>query len=217
VRRILRDARILGLEGLNEASCRQALCELAAEVFPKKEGIVRLEARASEGGRITLTASPRDFVVDTTIWRAIRTDFHHPGPDRFRGAKIPNRPAVLLAGEAAQRAGVEEAILFDRAGFLVEGSRTNLLAVLEDGSLATPPLARGGVAGIARELCCEHLPHLVEQDVGYEALMRSRELIAINAVRGARAVTHLDGAPIAGGESGPVVRKLADLLSSIEE
>jgi len=217
VRRILRDARILGLAGLDETLCRRALVELAAAAFSKLEGIVRLEARASESGRITVTAIPRNLGAENSTWCAIRTDFHHPGPDRFRGAKIPNRPAVLLANEAARRAGVDESILFDRAGRLVEGARTNLLVVLEDGALATPPLARGGVAGIARELCCEHLPNLVECDIGYETLQRSRELIAINAVRGARAITQFDGSPIAGGEAGPVAKFLADLLSSIEE
>jgi branched-subunit amino acid aminotransferase/4-amino-4-deoxychorismate lyase len=50
--------------------------------------------------------------------------------------------------------------------------------------------------------------------ISREHVARARELIALNAVRGARAITQLEGQAIGSGEPGPVCRELERLLLS---
>jgi para-aminobenzoate synthetase/4-amino-4-deoxychorismate lyase len=51
---------------------------------------------------------------------------------------------------AREKAGAFEVVFEDEAGFLTEGSFTNIF-VPRDGKLATPPLSRGLLPGIFRE------------------------------------------------------------------
>jgi REP element-mobilizing transposase RayT len=53
-----------------------------------------------------------------------------------------------------------------------------------------------------------------EADLAAADLAGAREVIAINAVRGARTITHLDGHPIGSGSAGPWSQRLALLLES---
>ncbi len=96
----------------------------------------------------------------------------------------------------------------------MEGAHTNLFAVTADGALVTPPLDRGAVAGLARTLAMERVPEAVEADVKRADLANLRELIAVNAVRGARPVVRVDSAPIGDGRPGPGCARLAQALAS---
>jgi branched-subunit amino acid aminotransferase/4-amino-4-deoxychorismate lyase len=111
---------------------------------------------------------------------------------------------------------VDEAALFDGEGFLIEGARSNFVLALGDGSLATPSLVRGGVAGVAREILLERLPEIAETELHQRALGEARELIAVNAVRGSRPVVELDGQPVGDGRPGPAARQLSEILASAE-
>ena len=53
-----------------------------------------------------------------------------------------------------------------------------------------------------------------EQDVSRETLHAARELVAVNAVRGARPITELDGRPVGNGRPGPLARQLALTLAA---
>ena len=113
--------------------------------------------------------------------------------------------------DAARRAGAQEALLFDGEERLVEGARTNVIVASERGDLLTPPLARGGVAGIARAIALERVPELREGDVAAEDLFGAREVVVVNAVRGARSIATLDGRPI-GDPQRPLHAQLAEAL-----
>ena len=117
-------------------------------------------------------------------------------------------------GHPEGRRQIDEAILIDSARHLVEGARTNLFCVLTDGTLATPPIDSGAVAGIARAVCLERIPEISERLVSIGDLERGRELIAVNAVRGAKPITALDGKPVGKGAPGPWSERLADALAS---
>ncbi|HKE10548.1 MAG TPA: aminotransferase class IV, partial [Myxococcota bacterium] len=119
-----------------------------------------------------------------------------------------------LAREAARSAGADDALLFDTGGRLVEGARTNAIVVLHDGTLATPPLSRGAVAGIVREILCERMPELVERDVSLRELVRARELVLTNAVRGAVSVVSLDGHRLGSGAPGQAAAQFRAVLDA---
>lgn len=207
VARIVRDATLLGLGPLDAGACRAALVAEARRAFPGSEGVVRLEARRGEGGPL-LAASARPLGRDPGRWHAVLAPAPHPGPSPWSTAKTGRREPFEAALAVAAAAGAQEAVLIDAGGFVVEGARTSLIVVLASGAAVTPPLSRGPQAGLARALLLERVEGLEEADVPVAALAGARELVAVNAVRGARPVVALGGRPI-GTPSGPWLLRLA--------
>lgn len=210
VARIVRDAALLGLGALPPEAARAALLDLARRAFPDGEGVIRLEARAgADGGAPVLHEAIRPLGAEPDAWRAVLAREPHPGASPTSAAKTSARAGFERALAQAAASGADEALLVDRAGYLVEGARTSLVVVLGSGALATPPLARGAQAGIGRAILLEREPALAERDVPAAALAGARELIAVNAVRGPRAIVALDGRPIGAGAPGPWLARLA--------
>lgn len=202
--RLARDAAALGLGAVDEASCLDLLLCLGREAFGRLgEGVVRLEADLDEEGALRLRGTTRPLQDDPPAWRAITGEGVHPGPapGPARGAKRSAVPFLEAARRQAREAGAAEALLFDRGARLVEGARTNLIVLCRDGSLRTPPLARGAVAGVARAVLLERIAELEERDVSRRELDESDAVIAVNAVRGSRRIVSLDGRPL-GGDGG---------------
>lgn len=216
VRRLARDARTLGLGEIDEDACLAGMLELGRANFGDAEGVVRLQASRDATGRPHLVGVTRALGPEPDAWRAISPSFPHEGPMPYAGAKVTNHLLFAMARDQAQRAGVDEAVLFDGAGFLIEGARSNLVVVERDGRMATPDLRRGGVAGLAREVLLERVPDLVASDLQRQSLAEARELIAINAVRGARPIIELDGRPIADGRIGPIALWLREILEATD-
>lgn len=210
VRRLCRDARQLGLEGVDAGLARRALEELCAAAFGDGDGIVRLQVSRAGDGRLHLVAVPRPLEPDKHVWTAVRSDVVHPGPRPYGGAKVSARLDQALARDAARAAGADEALLLDAGGRLIEGATSNLFAAGPDGGLATPDLARGGVAGIARELVLERVPGIHVRDVREGEPLR--ELIAVNAVRGAVPIVRVDGRDVGDGRPGPWAARLTAAL-----
>jgi branched-subunit amino acid aminotransferase/4-amino-4-deoxychorismate lyase len=213
-RRLARDARLLGLGELDEASVLRLLDELAAPSRVGGELKIRIEAHrdAATGVRIRGAATALD--PDRAPWRAIAAREPHPGASPTSRAKTTDRRIFEAALAAARAAGADEALFFDAGGFLVEGGRTSIVVVCADGGLRTPPLSRGGQAGIAREILLESVDELREADVTRAELASAREVVAVNAVRPARAVTSLDGHPLGvSARAGPWADRLGRMLS----
>jgi branched-subunit amino acid aminotransferase/4-amino-4-deoxychorismate lyase len=211
-RRLARAARALRIGRTDPLRIRQALRELAAEAFAEGEGIVRLELSRDGAGAVHLVAVARELGDDRPEWKAITAPWRHEGPLLAGGHKLTNRLVHSLAAEAARDVDADEALLVDAAGRVVEGARSNLIVVTAAGDLVTPPLCRGAVAGVAREVALERLPDLRERDVAAFRLSDAQEIIAINAVRGARPITRLDGHSVGGRGRGleRVARALAE-------
>jgi branched-subunit amino acid aminotransferase/4-amino-4-deoxychorismate lyase len=138
----------------------------------------------------------------------------HEGPMPWSGAKVSNHLLFALAGEHARATDCDEALLFDRDGYLVEGSRSNLVVVGEAGAISTPDLARGGVAGIGLEVLREQTAEIGVREIAQTEITRAREIIAVNAIRGPKPIVSLDGHPVGDGSPGPVARRLGDLFDS---
>lgn len=209
-RRLRRDAAALGLPPPALADCQRALAEAAA-AFGAGDGIVRLEWRG-----VRLVVRPRPLGEDPGAWRAVLAGTVHPGRAASAGVKGTDWPHVARAREEARSAGVDDAILLDAEGRVVEGARSNLVIVLAGGAAVTPPLGRGAVAGIGRELALEAVPRIREADLGRDELLAAREVVATNAVRGARPVVEIDGRRLGDSRAGPLARSLARLLATSE-
>jgi branched-subunit amino acid aminotransferase/4-amino-4-deoxychorismate lyase len=212
-RRLVRGAEALRLDALDPARVTRALDELAAAAFPRGEGIVRLQVSRDPSGALHLVGVPRGLGDEPASWRAIVAPIVHDGGLALPGGyKLSNRLALSLAADAADAAGAHEALLLDAAGHLVEGARSNLLVAIRDGSLLTPPLTRGAVDGIGRQLALARVGGIAERDVSEADLREAREIIAVNAVRGAVPIVSLDARPVGDGVPGPRARRLAAAL-----
>jgi len=207
--RLARDARALQLGLVDRAAVLRALVELGTACFGASgEGVVRMQA--SPGlPRARLLGTARPLGPEPEVWRAICTDLLHPGPGEAPGVKREGCDVLARARAAAERAEVQEALLFDAEGILVEGSRTNLLVVGAEDEIATPPRARGPVTGVGLQVLRSRLPGIADARLDRPALGKARELIAINAVRGPRPIVRVDGRPVGDGRPGPVHRRLA--------
>jgi D-alanine transaminase len=215
VRRLVRDAAALGIGEVEPEAVRRALVELAAAAFGegRGEGAIRLQASRDGDGHIHLLGRPRSLGVERDVWRAVSARVVHPGPTPWTGIKVTHRLEMAFAREQAASVGVDEAILFDREGRAVEGCRSNLLFAGEDGELAFIEPQRGAVAGVALEVVREAMPGLLATDLSKPAVGDVRELVAVNALRGARPVVELDGTPVGDGRPGPWCNRLAALLT----
>ena len=210
--RIVRSARDLGLGEVDPETVRAALEELARAAFGGGDGVVRFQASRDGDGVLHLVGVPRGLGDEPDVWRAIVVALPHSGGGLAGGLKVSSRLTMALAGDAAREAQVEEALLLDGAGFLVEGSRSNMVVVPADGPPTTPPAAAGAVAGIARGVALERVTELVEQPISEATLRSAREIVALNAVRDACPIVELDGAPIGDGHAGPWAARLAEAL-----
>ncbi|MGH0033448.1 MAG: aminotransferase class IV [Myxococcota bacterium] len=215
-RRLDRDANTLGLGAVDRGLVERAFGELTRAAFGRGEGAIRLQASCDGSGRLHLLGIPRELGDEPALWRAVSAESVHPGVTPWSGVKVTNRLEMGFARQQAARRGVDEAILFDRDGFAVEGSRSNLLFVGDDDRVAALDPRRGAVAGIALEVLREALPDLPLADLPRPEALRVRELIAVNSLRGARPVVELDGALVGDGAPGPWSRRLASILESVE-
>ena len=207
-RRLTRDADALGIGRIDPERVQRAMAELGSECFGAGAGIVRFEASRAADGAATLSGTARPLGPESDRWTARGCPFAHTGPAPWGGAKVTNHLLFVIAREDARRAGADESLLFDATGRLVEGARSTPLFAGADGALCTPPLTRGGVAGVGLEILRDRFPELREADLARDALPDLRELLAINSVRGPVPIVAVDGEPIGGGEPGPWTRRL---------
>jgi branched-subunit amino acid aminotransferase/4-amino-4-deoxychorismate lyase len=214
--RLARDADGLGIGRIDPALVLRALEETARAAFREADGVVRVQASRDETGRVHLTAVPRALGDEPESWQLCTAPFRHEGPMPWGGAKVSNHLLFALASDFARGRGVDEAVLLDREGYAIEGARTSLVVVDPDGHACLPDLARGGVAGVARALLLVRLPELSVRNVTAGELRDAPEIVAINAVRGARACVQLDGIDVGSGRPGPWSARLREALAGGE-
>lgn len=117
----------------------------------------------------------------------------------------------LKAYQEAQRKGVEEALLLNARGEIVEGSRTNLFAV-NNGRLVTPPLDSGCLDGVTRRVVIDLTKtaglHVVQKTLTLPQLLQCDEAFLTNAMVGVVPLTAVNGQRIGRGPAGPLTRRL---------
>ncbi|WP_165065942.1 aminotransferase class IV [Paludisphaera rhizosphaerae] len=135
--------------------------------------------------------------------------------DPLTAFKSLNYWPYRLLFERARAEGCDEALLVDRAGKVLEGSRTNVFFVI-DGRLTTPPADGRILPGVMRGLVVERARAL-GIDVDEEALgpldrrLRPEEMFLTNALRGIVPVGVWGGARFPA--PGSTTRRLQDDLA----
>jgi branched-chain amino acid aminotransferase len=130
------------------------------------------------------------------------------------GAKSGNYLVNIMALAAARKRGAHEAVMVDGAGYLTEGTSSNVFA-LREGALCTPPLSAGILQGITRgkvmELGRQAGLRMVETELRPADLTGAEEVFLTSTLREVLPITRIDEQPLGDGRPGPVTRKLAAL------
>ena len=208
VERLQRDTQRLGRrppDGLALLGMFRALAEAA---FPESKGIIRALASTRDAADVQLIGSTRPWPNDPVTWTAETAPFPHRGPGKASGAKLAHEPVWQRARKLANQNNQDEILLFDAQGLLVEGSRSNLIVATEAGHLLYPQEELGAVNGVALTVLKEAVSDLQPANMTRETVQQAREVIAVNAVRGPRSITHIDRSPIGTGQPGPVAKIL---------
>ncbi len=105
---------------------------------------------------MTLHSLTRSDPPALQSWQLKTASFRLPANEPLAQFKTCNKLPQVLARAQAEEAGAGEALLLNTEGFVVEGATSNLFWV-EQGTVYTPPLASGILAGVTRlavlELC----------------------------------------------------------------
>ena len=114
--------------------------------------------------------------------------------------------ANVLAQQAAVDAGVDDVILH-RDGVVTEGSRTNVLTVV-DGSIVTAPADHRILAGVTRNIVLELAEAtglaVTQRDLTLDELRAADEVLMTSTTAGVRPVVEIDGQAVGSGLPGPI-------------
>ena len=186
--------------------------DTAATEFGSGDGIIRMEWSQPEGGAPELIATPRPVGEEPDVWRAETSKAVHPGPEHRRNTKFVDVHAYDAARAEVAESRIDEVLLFDQDGWLVEGGRSNFLIVLENGEWIAPDPVLGAVEGLGLTLVLESSPEIKYGRLTRDDLLSARELMSVNIIRGVAPIVELDGHAIADGEPGERARSLAMLF-----
>jgi 4-amino-4-deoxychorismate lyase len=134
-------------------------------------------------------------------------EMHLSSQPLLAGIKHLARLEQVLAASEAQQRGLDELLLCDQDGFLVEAISSNVLVYL-DRQWLTPAITHSGVSGVLREW-------LLAQDLIKESRLHRSDLNRVtavalcNSVRGIQRVSKLAGQAL---PDAPAVLSLADAV-----
>ena len=117
----------------------------------------------------------------------------------------------LLARAEAAEAGADEALLLDASGSVVEGSASNVFAVL-DGTTTTPPISAGVLPGITRacvlELCQQLDLPVAESLLDLNTLRSADEAFLTNSLMEVMPLVAVNGQGVGTGVPGGITTRL---------
>ena len=149
----------------------------------------------------------------------ITSSFRRPPPDvldtRIKSLNYLNN--VMAKGEAV-RQGADDALMLNLRGHVAETSVANLF-VIRDGTLMTPPVTDGCLAGITRATvigCARELGvPFVERTLGRMDLFGADEVFMTGTGAGIVRISRLDGERIGGETVGETTVQLSEAYGAV--
>ena len=137
-------------------------------------------------------------VSQSVSWKLVTSSHRLPAGDALAQFKTANKLAQVLA--RADAAGADEALLCNTDGFVAEGASSNLFWI-ESGTVCTPPLASGILAGVTRavtlELCKQLGLSVAERQIKPDQLRRTDGVFLTLSSLGVVEASALDGESLA--------------------
>src|SRR5450631_2273983 len=213
LRRLARSAQVLGLAAPDPDLVRAGVGRLLDSVAPLAFGRLRITLTGGPGP----LGSDRADVPPTLV---LAVSGASPWPERIAavtvpwarnelsavaGAKTTSYAENVVGLRRAHQQGAHEALMPNTRGMLCEGTGSNV--VLErGGTLVTPALSAGCLAGVTRELFLEWgaeegLP-VVEGEVSMAELAVAPEVLLTSSTRDVQHVSILDGRDLPGSPLG---------------
>lgn len=223
--RLGRSANALVLSLPTSATVRHAIADtLAAAANPESYIRVVITRGAGEVGLDTALAETISFLVIVKPMVLPKSELYESGVSvRLVGVQRTSvksvDPAVksgnylnnILALAEARKHDDYEAVMCDQAGWLAEGSSSNVFLV-KQGVLRTPSPAVGLLSGITRqrvlELATGEGMEVEEALIAPAALREADEAFLTSSIRGIIPVTRVDSEPVGDGMPGPVTGQL---------
>ena len=135
---------------------------------------------------------------------------------QLAGIKHLNRLEQVLARQEWRDPDINEGLLRDRDGHVIEGTMSNLFAVTGN-TLVTPDLTACGVAGIMRSVVLEQAGRLgiatAVKPLPLAEVQQADELFLTNSLIGIWPVIELDNMA---WQAGAVTRRLQECLANLE-
>jgi aminodeoxychorismate lyase len=168
----------------------EALRDFAAELVAKNKmsdallrltlsrgvGVRGYSPRGAENPTIVMSLHAAPASGAPPRWKLIISSHRLPANEPLAQFKTCNKLAEILARAEADAAGVDEALLLNTDGFVVEGASSNLFWIERD-TICTPPLAAGVLAGVTRavvaEICQTLALKVSEKNITAEKLKRA--------------------------------------------
>ena len=208
-RRLARSLECLKLDAPDWKDLEASMLDLAKH---HPEAVLKLVCCSSGGARgylrmgqqVSWALQLSELPASHAPLRAQTASLRLAGGSALESLKGLARPIQRMAATEVSQAGCGLALLRHRDGDAVSFSHGNLYC-LQDGRLWTPPLSRGAIAGIVRELLLRRGPLEVRvAPLDYARLFAADAVLVSNAVRGIQSVAAIDGRPLA--QSGQVSR-----------
>lgn len=115
--------------------------------------------------------------------------------DAARGAKVANYLESIIALETARDAGADEALIVNSAGFVVEGTTSNLF-VVRGGTVVTPPASSGALEGITRMTVIEAAERagipIEQRDLTVDEVRSADEAFITSTLRDVMSISSID-------------------------
>jgi branched-chain amino acid aminotransferase len=123
-----------------------------------------------------------------------------------------------LARIEALKSGVDEAIMLNMSGMVVEGTAENIF-IVKDEMVVTPPLTSGALDGITRSSILTIAQHLGINfqicDISRDELYYADEVFLTGTAAEIKSIGEIDNITIANGRTGKIATKLQNLYNQI--
>lgn len=181
-------------------------------VVTRGTGPIALDTREVESSVLVIMVSPIEVPSAEEYKRGISAVLVGREGAIRPGLKTGNYLGNILALRHAHAQGAVDAIMCNERGEVAEGATSNLFMVV-DGSVHTPSLASGLLAGITRSVVIGLLEQRLgiptcERSITADELSVADELFLTSSVRGVMPVTTLGGRTVGDGTAGPVTRRV---------
>ena len=176
--RLFASLKALGIEASLSPEEIRAACLALIHSNNIRDGVARVYQTRNS---IVVTAQSRVFEMEKLRAIVSRVRLN----PQFSCLKTANRLPYLMAQWEANCAHVDEAVMLNAAGQVVEFAKSNLF-VVKNGELITPPLVDGPLPGITREIvlvlaAAAKIP-VRELSFGPELLASADEVFATNSL-----------------------------------
>ena len=174
-----------------------------------------MDPRLNQSGpTLIVLAEFKPPVYDTSGLRLITSSVRRFPPDCM-DPKIHHNNLIqsTLAKIEANAAGVDDALLLDRHGFVAETNATHIFIVDDDNVVNTPTTdacPEGVTRATVLEICkAESIPHGV-RNISQAEVYRAKEMFCTGTMGELAPVTEVDGRTIGTGEIGAMTKRITE-------